>query len=269
MSQNHTQLGQNEPVAFNQAMQCGGAVGLFIAAMVVWSAAVRIFHIPAYLIPPPNAVWSVFVRDWRGLLADTCITATEAGLGFAAGTIIGMVCGICFAHSRYAESVFHPYLVGLQAVPVVAIAPLLVIWFGSGMVGKVVLAAFISYFPVVVSTTYGLRRVRTELAELMTILAASRTEMFRHVRFPASLPFVFSALKVSSTLSVIGAIVGEIAGSNKGIGHRILIASYRTDTDSMFAGIAFAALLGLFFYSLVRLAAAVLLRNHNHNYEME
>jgi NitT/TauT family transport system permease protein len=182
------------------------------------------------------------------------------------GVSFGFLAGVAFAHIRPLERIFQPYLVALQAIPIVAIAPLLVIWFGSGLVGKVVLAAFISIFPVVVATTYGLGRVRTETLDLMHILSARPHHVFFKLRLPTSLPFIFSALRVSATLSVIGAIVAEIAGANAGIGHRIMIASYRTETAAMFAAIACASFLGLVFYGTVRAIGAYVLTNHDHEY---
>jgi NitT/TauT family transport system permease protein len=190
-------------------------------------------------------------------------------MGFLIGTTFGFLCGVAFAHSRLLENTFQPYLVSLQAIPVVAIAPLLVIWFGSGMAGKVALSAFISYFPVVISTTYGLRRVQNEMIELFSVLRATKMETLIKLRIPHALPYIFSSLRVSATLSVIGAIVGEMAGANQGLGHRILVASYRTETALMFAGIACASALGLLFFALVRLVAAFMLKNHNYDYTNE
>lgn len=243
-----------------------GPIFLAVVLLMAWGSIVNALKIPAYIIPSPSDVWSAFIANWQGLGRDLLVTAQEAGAGFLIGAGFGFLCGVLFAHARPLEGLFQPYLVALQAVPIVAIAPLLVIWFGSGILGKIVLAAFITYFPVVVSTAYGVRRVRRESLDLMHILSANAIQIFFKLRLPHSLPFVFSALRVSATLSVIGAIVAEIAGANSGIGHRILIASYRTETATMFAAIACAAFLGLVFYGIVRVTGAYLLRNHEHEF---
>jgi NitT/TauT family transport system permease protein len=240
-----------------------------ISLIGFWFALVYIFSIPGYLVPSPASVLNEFIARGRLLALDTLITAQEAGMGFLIGTTFGFLCGVVFAHSRLLEKTFQPYLVGLQAIPVVAIAPLLVIWFGSGIAGKVALSAFISYFPVVISTSYGLRRIQNEMIELFSVLRATKMQTLTKLRIPHALPYIFSSLRVSATLSVIGAIVGEMAGANQGLGHRILVASYRTETALMFAGIACASALGLLFFAFVHLSGTLMLKNHNHDYTNE
>lgn len=242
---------------------------LGICLVGFWYLLVYFLHVPNYLVPSPNAVFKEFLDRGHLLAMDTWVTAQEAGAGFVIGTGFGFACGVVFAHSRLLENTFQPYLVGLQAIPVVAIAPLLVIWFGSGIAGKIALSAFISYFPVVVSTTYGLRRVQSEMIELFLVLRATKMQTFLKLRLPHALPYIFSALRVSATLSVIGAIVGEMAGANQGLGHRILVSSYRTETPMMFAGIACASALGLLFFGIVRVTATIILKNHNHDYNAQ
>lgn len=257
---------QNNASDRGRISQLAGQICLAIAIVGVWALWVSVREIPAYLIPSPSDVWHAGLDQWKSLMEDFSITAVEALSGFVVGAGIGFLCGVVFAHVKVLENLFQPYLVALQAVPVVAIAPLLVLWFGSGMPGKILLAAFMSYFPVVVSTTYGIRRVRNEQMELMHILSATTFQIFTKLRLPNSLPYVFSALRVSATLSVIGAIVAEIAGASGGLGHRILVDSYRTETASMFAAIFLAAVLGLLFYGIVRLAGNFLLRNHDREF---
>ena len=139
----------------------------------------------------------------------------------------------------------------LQTVPIVAIAPLLTIWFGFTLVPKVVIAAIICFFPVLVNTTRGLRSVSGQALELMNVLSARKRQIFWRLRVPSSLPYVFAGLRVAATLSVIGAIVAEFTGSNRGIGYVIVQASYRIDTKLMFAGIALSSLGGIVFFNII------------------
>ena len=243
-----------------------GQACLAIAVLVAWALLVSIRDIPAYLIPSPSDVWHAGFNQWASLMDDFSVTAMEAFTGLLLGAGMGFLCGVLFAHVKVLEDLFQPYLVALQAVPVVAIAPLLVLWFGSGMMGKILLSGFMSYFPVVVATTYGIRRIRNEQLELMQILSATTFEIFIKLRLPNSLSHIFPALRVSATLSVIGAIVAEIAGASGGLGHRILVDSYRTETASMFAAIFLAALLGLIFYGIVRVSGNYFLRNHDREF---
>jgi len=221
---------------------------LFIAA---WESIVKALNIPQYLIPAPSVIVTTIYESFFPLLKDTGITLLEAVLGFLLGGTVAFTVAVAFAHSKIIEKSLYPYFVGLQAVPVIAIAPLLVIWFGNGLFGKVVMAAFICFFPIVVNTTVGFKSVDIEAMELMHTLSATRKQIFFKLRLPSSLPFLFSALKISATLSVIGAIVAELAGAKAGIGFRIIISSYRTDTIMMFASIIFAALSGILFFLVI------------------
>jgi NitT/TauT family transport system permease protein len=152
---------------------------------------------------------------------------------------------------RFIERSLYPWAVVLQTVPIVAIAPLLTIWFGFGLSPKIVIAAIICFFPMLVNSTRGLRAISPQALELMRILSASRRDIFFRVRLPSSLPYVFSGLKVASTLAVIGAIVAEFTGADRGIGYLVVAASYRIDTRLMFAGIALSSAAGILFFNLI------------------
>ena len=149
------------------------------------------------------------------------------------------------------ERAAFPWAIVLQTVPIVAIAPLLTIWFGFTLVPKITIAAIICFFPVLVNTTRGLRSVSIQALELMNVLSASKSAIFWRLRLPSSLPYVFAGLRIAATLAVIGAIVAEFTGSNRGIGYVIVQASYRLDTRLMFAAIALSSLGGILFFSLI------------------
>lgn len=222
-----------------------------IIFLTSWEIAVKIFDIPGYLIPAPSVVIKAIQTNFLALLYDTAITLLEAFGGFCLGISIAVVSAIALVHWKIIEKSIYPYIVGLQAVPMIAIAPLLVLWFGNGFFGKIIMAAFICYFPVVVNTTIGLRSFDPKAMDLMHLLSANKTQIFSKLRLPSSLPFLFSAMKISSNLSVIGAIVAELSGAKAGIGFRILTASYRLETDILFASIIFASLSGILFFSLI------------------
>jgi NitT/TauT family transport system permease protein len=184
-------------------------------------------------------------------LLHTSITALESALGFFLGSIFGILLAVAFVRSRTLEMGIYPYAIALKTVPIVAIAPLLIVWFGNGILPKVIVSAIISFFPVVVNTTKGLRNVDAEAFDLFDSMSASRRQVFFKLRVPSSLPYLFAALRISSTLAVIGAIVGEFSGSDRGLGFYIMISSLRLETVDMFVGIILSSFLGIiFFYSV-------------------
>jgi len=233
---------------------------IFIAlVLVVWEGGIRLFHVSEYLLPAPSVILTRLFEIRGVLLVHTSITALESALGFALGTVFGILLSIVFVHSRTLEMGVYPYAIALKTVPIVAIAPLLIVWFGNGILPKVIVSAIISFFPVVVNATKGLRNVDPEAFDLFDSMSASRRQIFFKLRVPSSLPYLFAALKISSTLAVIGAIVGEFSGADRGLGFFIMISSHRLETVDMFVGILLSSLLGiLFFYSVVLIERLVI-----------
>lgn len=238
-------------------------IAFLVAILTFWEGIVRIFELPMYLVPSPLVVLAVIRDHYPSLLFDAGITLSEAALGFLAGSVAAFALGAAFVHSHLLERGLGPYFVALQAVPIVATAPLLIIWFGNGLLSKLIMAALICFFPMVVTSAAGLRSVSAEALDLMQILGASKSQVFLKLRIPASLPFLFSGLRISAVLSVIGAIVAELAGASHGIGFRILMASYRTDTPMLFAAIAFSAAIGVVFYYLIVAIERLMMRRRN------
>jgi len=229
----------------------GLPVLFFVLVIIIWEAVIKMFNVPQYFIPAPSIIVATIYNSFFSLLKDTGITLLEAVLGFLLGGGIAFVVAVIFTHSRIIEKSINPYFVGLQAVPIIAVAPLLVVWFGNGLLGKVIMAAFICFFPIVVNTTVGLKRIDPDAMDLLHTYSANKKQIFLKLRLPSCLSFLFSALKISATLSVVGAIVAELAGAKAGIGFRIIISSYRMDTPMMFASIIFAALSGISFFFVV------------------
>lgn len=228
-------------------------IPLLIAALLIggWELWVHVSNTPEYLLPAPSRIWESFASRWQALLVDTALTAAEAVLGFVIATAAAALAAVLFAHSRILRDSFMPYLIALKAVPLIAIAPMLILWLGNGFVSKAVMAGTISFFPVVVNLTQGLYAVPEERLELFKSLSATPLQIFFRLRVPNSLPYFMAALKISSTLSVVGAIVAEFSGANRGIGNVILVAALRLDTPLLFCGIILVSLLGILLYYLI------------------
>ena len=226
-------------------------IAFFVLACAIWELTVRLAHVPVYILPPPSVIFFEIVNENVSLLENMGVTMLEAVSGFAVANVMAFGVAALFAHSRVLEKGLYPYAITLKTTPIVALAPLLVLWFGTDIRSKIVSAALISFFPVLVNATRGLRTVDEEALDLFESLAATKWQVFKLLRFPNSLPYIFSALKVSTSLSIVGAIVGEFVGANKGLGYLVLISSYHLETPAMFAAIVAAAVGGVAFFGLV------------------
>lgn len=228
-------------------------VVFFLIFIVSWQLITGIFNIPSYLIPSPKEIVVEIFRSAPNLLKNTLITLFESLFGFLLGSAFGFIMAVGFAHSNKMEKSVYPYMIALKAIPLVAIAPLLILWFGNGVFGKVVMAALMCFFPTIVNTTIGLKSVEMDSLYLMQSLSATKWQIFKKLRLPASMPYFFSALKISSTLAVVGAIVAELSGADRGIGYLILMSSYRMETITLFAAIFAASISGIGFFAAISL----------------
>lgn len=224
-----------------------------LVVLLIWELGVIMLHIPDYLLPRPSAVLNRLVADHQILIEQSVVTLIEAVLGFVLASTLGMVFAILIASSRILERTLYPYAVIAKVVPIVAIAPLLMIWLGFGIAPKIVIAAIISFFPIVVNTVKGLKSTDERLLQFMRSLSASPSQIFVKVRLPYALPYIFAGLRISITLCVVGAIVGELVGADKGLGHMIMIAQAYLDTEMMFAAVVASATLGIVLFVLVGL----------------
>jgi NitT/TauT family transport system permease protein len=224
-------------------------------ALVVWQSIVVVGNLPAFILPSPWLVaerGTVALRD-GSLLRHMSVTMCEVLSGLFAGSLLATILGYFLARSRLLERLLAPYLVASQAIPIVAIAPLLVIWFGPGMFSKVLICALIVFFPVLVNTVVGLRAVPENLRDLMRSLHASRTQTLRYLEIPAAMPVFLGGLRIGATLSVIGAVVGEFVGSDRGLGFLINVGRGQYDT-----ALVFVAVFSLVFMALVLYGGVVL-----------
>jgi NitT/TauT family transport system permease protein len=247
--------------AFRSALPPIVALLLILAA---WEAAARGFDAPAYLLPPPSAVARAAVAHRGELVKAATVTAWTALLGFASSAVGGALVAVVLSGSRLLERALYPYTVFLQTVPIVAIAPLLVLWFGAGTRAVAIAAFIVSVFPVIANTLAGIRGVEPALRDLFRLYGASRLATLLKLELPAAVPNLVTGLRVAAGLAVIGAIVGEfVAGfSESGAGLGILIlASYRQlRTDLLFAAVLFASGLGLALFGAVNVSGYLLLR---------
>jgi NitT/TauT family transport system permease protein len=228
---------------------------VLLAALVAWDLLVRWQRYPSFILPGPARVWIRFV----GLAADGSLlahagqTLVEVLWGLALGLSAAMLLGYGLAKSPLLERVVSPYIVASQAVPIVALAPLLVIWFGFGELSKILVCALTVFFPMLVSTIVGIRSVPPDLIALMRSLQASRWQTFSELEVPAALPILFGGLKVAVTLAVIGAVVGEFVGADRGLGYLVNLARGLLDTPMLFVALLSLVIMALALYSIVAL----------------
>jgi NitT/TauT family transport system permease protein len=230
---------------------------LFAAALIAyWELHVHIFDVDALLLPPPSKIALAF---WNGMasglfLSHFATTVFRALSGFAIAAVFGVALGTLICQFRIVERTVYPWVVALQTVPKIAIAPLILVWCGYGSLSKIVTATLVAFFPVLVNTIIGLRRCEQGKLDLMRSLRASRWQTFRMVELPNALPFIFAGLSVAVVFSILGALVGEFVGSKDGIGFLILDANYQLNIPRVFALLILLAFYGVGCHLLLQLA---------------
>lgn len=227
------------------------AVAFLVALVALWEVWVRLFDVHRFILPAPSAIFEVIVGQWPNLLQHTWITTYEIGLGFLIGNVAAVILATIIANSRLAERIFYPIIIASQTVPKIAIAPLFLIWFGTGLEPKIIITAIVCFFPTVVNTVQGLRAVDPNAINLFQLVAASRAQVFRKLQFPNALPYFFAGLRISIALAVIGAVIGEWVGASAGLGYLVMYATQTLRTDLMFAALVLIALLGMLLYLAV------------------
>jgi NitT/TauT family transport system permease protein len=196
------------------------------------------------------------------LAANTWITLYETVLGFVLACVIGLVTAVLIAYSRTMDKALYPLVLVAQVIPKIAIAPLLVVWFGTDLRPKVILAVLIAFFPIVISGVAGLRSTDPELLDLSATMGASRWQTFRKIRFPNALPHLMAGLKVAVTLAVVGAVVGEFVGASEGLGYVLLLANGNLDAPLLFADLILMSVIGILLFAVVEVAEALLIPWH-------
>ena len=231
---------------------------LALLVLAAWEALVRLFGVPAFLLPGPLAVAGAFWES-RGLLLEHSVpTAVEALLGFAGAAVAGVVSGLLISRSGLAERALYPWLVVSQTVPVVALAPILVTWFGYGPLPKVLVVVLFCFFPITVATVDGLRATDPDLVRLMRSFGATRRKVFFMVEAPGALPFLFGGVRLAVTYCVVGAVIGEWVGSSRGLGFLMIQDKAQFEIPRLFAEISLLSAMGVALFLLVALAQRLL-----------
>lgn len=231
--------------------------GVVILVAVWWGYCVA-FNVPTAVLPTPDKVFAAFVQRFDLLLREGWVTLQETMLGFALALGIGLPLAVAIANSRRLNLMFYPLLVGLQSVPKVALAPIVLVWLGTGLESKLAIVWLVAFFPIIIDTAAGLKSTPRELIELARSLKASPWQLFYKVQFPAALPFVLTGAKVAITLAVIGAVIGEFMGSSAGLGYLLLSATSQLNTPLAFAALFALSFLGMAVYALVELVEVLL-----------
>ncbi|MGE5123008.1 MAG: ABC transporter permease, partial [Acidobacteriaceae bacterium] len=237
------------------------AVSIFLM-LLVWQLASWVGGFPAFILPSPAMVavrFSQAIAD-GSLLRNTAVTLGEVLAGLALGVGIATVMGYLLARSLHLERLLSPYIVASQSIPIVAIAPLLVIWFGPGLFSKILICALIVFFPVLVNTVVGVRSVPADLRDLMRSLQATRWQTLKYLELPAALPVFLGGLRIGATLSVIGAVVGEFVGAKSGLGFLVNVGRGVYDTSLVFVAVFTLVALALILYGSVSLVEKQLLK---------
>lgn len=222
--------------------------GSIIVSLALWELAVRVLNVRPITLPPPSAVLLEFSREWAWYLDHTYYTLLTTLGGFALSVVVGVGLAMLLVASRTFEESVYPVIIGLNSIPKVAVAPLFVIWMGTGYEPKIAMAFLIGVFAVLVDAAHGLRSVPQDVLDLGRVLKGSSLDFFLKVRLPCALPSILTGMKVAIALSLVGAIVGEFVASQRGLGYVILSAQGTFDTTRVFAAVLLLATLGLVLY---------------------
>lgn len=234
--------------------------------VLFWQFASGLFNIPDYLLPTPSAIAKEFVLEIGTLWSHGLTTLWEVLIGFALSVVIAIPLAILIVYSVAMERALYPLLVISQVIPKVSIAPLFVVWLGFGLYPKVIIVFLIAFFPIVIDTIVGLRSVEDDMIDLVRSMGAGPVKTFMKIRLPAALPNIFGGLKVAITLAVVGAVVAEFVGSDRGLGYLLLVATGRLDTELLFASIAFLSAMGMALFMVMEVSERLLLGVRRKDY---
>ena len=226
-------------------------LAIFAVIFALWEIAVRALSIPDYILPSPSVIVTKIVVSWQLLMVNAFVTLEEILLGFGLSVLIAIPLAVAVVYSRIFERVAFPFMVSLQTIPKVALAPILVMWLGYGILPKVMVAFLISFFPIVINSVIGMRSAEKEMIYLVQSMGASELTTFLKIRLPKALPSIFGGLKVGMGQAVVGATVGEFIAAEHGLGYLQLISQVRLDTPLLFAAVVVLSLLGVLLFNVV------------------
>jgi putative hydroxymethylpyrimidine transport system permease protein len=226
---------------------------ILLSGLGLWEAAVQIYQVPHYILPAPSAIVVILVQKWASLGHHTFVTLQEMLLGFGLAMTVGITLAVLMFEIPVLERALYPYVIGSQTVPVFAIAPLLVLWLGYGIMSKVLMAAIIVFFPIVLNTLDGLKGADADIVNLLRVMRASRWQLLWKAQLPAALPFILSGAKIGISISTIGAVIGEWVGARAGLGRLMLDANSQLQVSLVFAAILCLTIMGLGLFGLMTL----------------
>lgn len=232
-----------------------------IACLVLWEAAVHLFSVPIYLLPPPSSVIAKMLSEYRMFFNEATPTLTAIIAGFLLAVVVGVPIATFMVYSLLFRHAVQGILITAQVLPKVALAPLFIVWFGFGLLPKVLMTFLISFFPIVIDTVIGLSLVRPASLMLVRSMGGNRWQAFWKIRLPNALPSMFGGFKVAITFAVVGALVAEFVGSDSGLGYLLVMARGNLDTLTVFAAIGWLVVIGFFFYYAVELLEKLVLHN--------
>ena len=235
----------------------------FVVLVVVWEAAVAFFEVPVYILPAPSRIWMAIAADPLGLAYHAWLTLFEAVAGFVIGSALGALLGIAFAYSSLLARGMIPYVIAANTIPVVAIAPIIILWFGSGIASKIAVTAFLSFFPLALNMMKGLQSYDRTVMDVFHVSAATPLQRFFKMRLPNALPYIFVGLKLNVTFAVIGAIVAEFVQADRGLGF-VIMTTYRTlAMPRLWGAMLASALIGILFFAIVALIERLVVPWHS------
>ncbi|ROO88281.1 NitT/TauT family transport system permease protein [Actinocorallia herbida] len=228
---------------------------VFVVVLLGWEFLLEPLGVEEFVLPRPSQIYASLVTQMSDAMFWThlWVTLKESLLGYAIGVALAMVLGMLISQIRLVERTLMPYIVAFQTVPKVALAPLFVVWFGFGLTSKVVMAAVISFFPMLVNVIEGLRSADPDRIQMLKVFGASRMQVFRMVRLPTALPFIFAGLDIGIVFAILGAVVGEFIGAKEGLGYLLLQTNYNFDMPGMFAVLVVLSVMGLIAHFIIRL----------------
>jgi NitT/TauT family transport system permease protein len=231
----------------------------YVLFFVAWELANALFNVPQFLLPSPSAILRRASENPVRLLGHFSTTLQEVVLGFLLGALVSIPLGIAIVYSRVLDRLVYPFLVAFQAIPKVALAPILVVWFGFGMTSKIMLGFITAMFPIVINTVIGMNQTPPELIHLMRSLGASQLQVFLKIRLFTAAPYIFAGFKVGITLAVVGAVVGEFIAANSGLGYMLLVANNTFDTPLLFSIVVLLSLMSIGLFYLIELIEVLVL----------
>ena len=219
-----------------------------IVVLLIWDILVKVNGVPSWLLPSPSAIFQAMLDNVHILTSHTITTLMEVLLGFAIALLVGLLLSSAITLSNTVEKSFYPLIIASQTIPIIVIAPMLLVWVGYGLMPKIIVVALISFFPIVVNTVDGMKSIDKDLERLFKTMGANKWDIFRKIRIPNSLPYMFSGLRVGISISVIGAVIGEWVGSSEGLGYLMIRSKPQFQTELVFAAIFILSIMGIILF---------------------